>query len=73
MSDSLVITSATTGPGKAVATNTINDVLSLDFDIAAGVLFVKHGNGKIQDFDLSLIATVTYSIASGVATITIAE
>lgn len=63
------------GPAITVTSLIIPNVTSITFDLLAQAIRVAYlntsGAPKIQNFDLAVEATVTYVIASGIATITI--
>jgi len=63
------------GPGTTITSLLFSNVQVIDFDFVKQVITVTYltagGDKKIQTFDLAVEATVTYTIASGVATITI--
>jgi len=62
------------GPGLTVTSLVLSNVTSISFLIASNVLRVVNVVGntpKTTDFDLRTIATVTYSISSHIATITV--
>ena len=61
-----------TGIGVTVTALVCADVTDIDFQLAANVIRVTWGTpSRVSFFDLDTIATVTYTIASHVATITI--
>jgi len=70
MGNDTLTATGVTGPGVALTTTVFNYVTDLDFQIARGVLKVTHQKG-ITDVELSTITTITYTIATGVATVTI--
>ena len=72
-SGNLTITGIT-GPGESVTSKVISDVKSIEFNIAKNVIKVTYGdNYDIIYFEYANIATVTYTIASGVATIAVSS
>jgi hypothetical protein len=72
MPNTLTVTAVNTGAG---ASTTINfaDVKKIDFAIDRQVLTVTGGNPSgVYEFGLPSIVTVTYTIASAIATVTVA-
>lgn len=69
-SPNTVVYTGTTGPGQSVTSLTFTDVSDIEFDFRANTIKVTHGIG-ISYFDYSAITTLTWSISSGHATITI--
>lgn len=61
-----------TGPGSLVTALPLENVVSLEFDIADNMIYIEYGSPK-QRFALSYngIATVTVTISGGVTTFTI--
>lgn len=62
------------GPGLSLTAQVFSDVVRLDFDYGVQVLFIHYkvnNDVKIAEIDLSSIATVTYTISLGSATITV--
>ena len=58
----------TTGAGQALSSTVLSDVTNIDFDLAAAVLRVTYGSpSKIAQLDLSLMATVTATLVTGVS------
>lgn len=67
-----VIISSTVGPGLTVTTLTMTDVVNLAFDYLANTIRIQRESVKgLQYFDYSAMATLTYTISDGTATITI--
>lgn len=56
------------GAGVAVTSKVFSEVTRVDLDIARGVMFIYHSGG-ITDVELSNVATLTDTIASGNHTI----
>jgi len=69
----MVMTSADIGPGNAVASVNFDGVRELRYNFPDERLQLILANGKTRDFDYSTIATITHTIAAGVATVTIAK
>jgi hypothetical protein len=59
------------GPGNTLTAQVFNNVTDLDFDLAEQDLKIVSDGGKTTHVDLYTIATVTYTIAAHVATVTI--
>jgi hypothetical protein len=69
--DNITVT-GTLGAGVATTSLLFENVVSLLFDIRRQVLSIVYTDGntdKTVDFDLYLVATVTYSVATHVATV----
>lgn len=69
--DSVTIT-AKTGPGSQVTALVIQNVTNLNFDLAGENLQVFKGS-SFSTYDLSDIATVTFSISGHNYTVTVSE
>lgn len=60
----------TTGPGQAVTSQAFTDVVNVEVDFNRNVLKVtRSGAGGIVYYDYSALATVTWTISSGVSTL----
>jgi hypothetical protein len=72
---SKITVTGTLGPAKTVTAKIFNDVTAIEFMIARGILRVYYAIPTVVfvDFDLSLVATVTYTIATGNATVTVSS
>ena len=62
------------GPGVTTTSKPFSDVVRLDFQLERAVLFIHYRNPgetfvQVQSYELANIATVTYTIASGAATV----
>lgn len=62
---------APVGTGQTATAVTLSDIRKIEFDINREMLFVTESDGRVVEFAYDTIATVTYTIASRVATITI--
>jgi hypothetical protein len=71
MADQITVTSKT-GPAIAVTAAVLTNVTDIQFKLDRQVLQITT-NGQIKEFDLYLIATVTYTISSHVATVTVSS
>jgi hypothetical protein len=60
------------GPGLTVTATVLNNVTDIDFNLVGYVLTIT-GSGYRQEFDLYNTATVTYTISSKIATVTISQ
>jgi len=65
-----------TGPGLSVTSSSFPNTSSIKFDIASNVIEIRwtptgKATGLISYIEYSDIATVTYTISAGVATITV--
>ena len=59
-----------TGPGQAVTTLKFTDVTDIEVDFIKNTIKVtRAGAGGILYYDYSVIATITWTVASGLATI----
>lgn len=63
-----VTVTAKLGPAQQATAMLYNDVTDVNIQLGNQVLRISHG-GTITDFDLFGVATVTYTIASHIATI----
>lgn len=74
MPDNITVTGQT-GPGLTVTSLVFNNIRELNFQIARSVLEIVYddpvGNTKTTHFDLYTIVTVTYTISTHVATVTV--
>jgi len=70
---SKVTITADYGPGLQATALVINHLREIRFDIDRQVLFVVDDTVTTHEFALDTIATVTFSIASKVYTITVSE
>lgn len=68
MPDAITVTGST-GPAVVMTTKTFTGVKRVDVELDRQVVHLTLVDGRILDFDLNPIATVTYTIASHVATI----
>ena len=64
------------GPGQTITSQLFPNTSSIKFDITANVIEVRwtpagKATGQIAYIEYSNIATVTYTISAGVATITV--
>ncbi len=66
-----VTITAPAGPGLAAVTDVFNAIRSIEFDIRRAMVSITESNGHIVEYAYGTIATMTYSIANNVATITI--
>lgn len=68
------ITSAKTGPDRTVASGVLANVSRVDFQLNDKRLQVYQdgAGGNVKEFDLSLVAAVTFSIITGNYTVTVA-
>jgi hypothetical protein len=65
-----VTITGSTGPGQAVTSLKFTDVFDIEVDFLHNLLKVtRSGAGGIQYYDYSAIATITWTVASGLATI----
>lgn len=74
MPDQITVTS-TTGPAIAVTARNFSNVKEMRFDVARQVLTIFYESDtmgpKVVEVSLSAITTVTYTIATRVATVTV--
>lgn len=65
-----VTITSTTGPGQTVTAQVFTDVVDVEVDFVKNTLAItRSGAGSTIYYDYSAIATVTWTIASGAATI----
>ena len=69
MTTDKVTVTAKVGPATTETSQVFNNVSKLTVDTAAQVVTLEYGNSQKSEFDLFGIATVTYTIASHVATV----
>ena len=66
------VVTSTTGPGQTVTSQTFTDVNDFEVDFNRNVIKItRDGAGGIIYYDYSAIATLTWTITAGTATITI--
>lgn len=70
-SPNTVTITGVTGPGITNTAKTFTDVTNIAFDFLANTIRIVHGS-EITYYSYAVTATVTYVIAAGHATITIA-
>ncbi len=70
MPNKITVTAAS-GPAVTSTATVINNVTNLNFNVAGGVLSITHDADIVTDYDLYGIATVTYTVASHLATVTV--
>lgn len=66
---------ANTGPGRAVTAAVIANVIGIDFQLRDKRLFIETEVGagdNVKEFDLNTVTAVTFSIAAGNYTVTVA-
>jgi hypothetical protein len=68
-----ITVTADLGPGRSVAGIVFNNVRSLVYDFPGDRLIITLTDGRTRYFNYSNIATVTHTISSGVATVTISK
>ncbi len=71
MSVGNVTITADIGPGNSVTSLVLSGVRSLHYDFPDNRLQIMLSDGKVRSFDYSTIATITHTISSAVATVTI--
>ena len=64
------IVTAPVGAGLTATAITLSNIRKIEFDILKEMLYVTQSDGRRVEFAYDTIATVTYTIASRVATIT---
>ncbi len=62
---------APTGPGLTVTSLVLNSVRSLEYDFPGDMVYIKLADGKVRDFDLNTIATITQTVSGNTHTVTI--
>lgn len=71
MSVGNITITADVGPKLSVSALVITNVRSLHYDFPSDRLQITLADGTVQHYDYSTIATITHTISSGVATVTI--
>lgn len=67
-----VTITSTYGPGLTATAQSFTRVTGLAFDYVKNTIKIDHADGRLTAYyDYSAIATVTYTISGGTATITI--
>lgn len=66
-----VTTTAPIGPGLTATAQQITGFRELTFKPSEEIMSVMESDGRVVDYEYNTIATVTYVIASGVATVTV--
>lgn len=67
-----VTVTGSTGPGQAVTSQRFTDVVDLEVDFNRNVLKItRSGSGGIIYYDYSALSTVTWTISSGLSTVTV--
>lgn len=73
MPDQVTVTGAQTGPAQAVSSVVHSNVIRLDFQYKAGIVQIQEASpAHIFEYVLADIVSVTYNIATGIATVTLA-
>jgi len=70
MPDQITVTGST-GPTSVVTARAFPGVKNINFNLAAQVLSITDATGRIIDIDLYGVATVTYTVASHLATVSV--
>lgn len=69
-----VTITSTTGPGQAVTSQKFTDVNDIEFDFLHNIIkLTRTGSGSTIIYDYSAMATVTFTISSGVSTLVISS
>lgn len=69
-----VTVTSTTGPGQSVTSQKWTDVVDLEFDFVKNTIAVtRTGAGGIIYYDYSAMATLTWTISSGLTTIVVSS
>ena len=56
---------AKTGPGIQATAIVLTRITNIQFDLAAGVLFLSNGNGQVDQFELTGSNTITLTASGG--------
>lgn len=65
-----VTVTSTTGPGSSVTSLKFTDIVDIEVDFVRNVLkLTRAGAGGIQYYDYSALATITWTISSGLSTL----
>lgn len=67
-----VTLTGTTGPDIDSTARVFPNISNVEFDLAKSIIRMKDSRGVVTEWDYAITATVTWVIAAGVATITIA-
>ena len=68
------IVTSSTGPGQAVTTQTFTDVTNFAVDFLANTIRIqRQGANGLQYYDYSAMATLSWTISNGHATITVSS
>lgn len=59
------------GPGKTATAVVLNAVRSLEYDFPADMIYIKLASGRVAEFELATIATITQTVSGDIHTITI--
>lgn len=69
-----VTVTSTTGPGQSVTAQKFTDVTKFEVDFGANVIKItRQGASGIQYYDYSAMATLTWTISGGLATIVVSS
>lgn len=59
------------GPGDASVSTLISDVRELMYDFPADMIYIKTQDGRVTEYDLNTVATITQTISGDTHTVTI--
>ncbi len=62
---------APSGAGLASVATVLSNIRKIEFDIDKEMLYITQSDGRVVEYAYDTIATVTYTIANRVATITV--
>lgn len=59
------------GPGDASVATVISGVRSLEYDFPADMIYIKRADGRVAEYELATIATITHTVSGDTHTVTI--
>lgn len=59
------------GPGDASVSTLISNVISLEYDFPGDMIYIKKQDGRVVEYDLNTIATITHTVSGDTHTVTI--
>lgn len=72
MPDNITVT-AKTGPAVTATSRVFTGVKKVEFDLEKQVLHVTDSDNRVWDYDLYGSTTVTYTVASHIATVAVSQ
>jgi len=62
---------APVGSGKTATSLVLNAVRSLEYDFPADMIYITRADGRVAEFELATIATITQTVSGDTHTVTI--